>query len=55
MKAAPNALASCAEAPKELESSVYVRDGGRAKLELYYDMTSEHLLLTAGEGSGGML
>ena len=48
--AAPNALADYAEDPAELESIVRVVEGGPEKLELYYDMTSEHLLITAGAG-----
>ena len=50
MKSAPNALASYAESPEELESIVYMREGGEEKIELYYDMTTEHLLITAGKG-----
>ncbi len=51
--AAPNALAAYADAPEGLESVVRVVEGGPEKLELYYDMTTEHLLVTAGDGDPG--
>ena len=47
LTAGRNALADYVEAPQELERIVYVCDGAAQGLKLYYDMASEHLLITS--------
>jgi hypothetical protein len=47
----PNTLASYVKAAEELEDIVFVTENREEKIELYYDMTTEHLLITAGEGN----
>ena len=51
IQAATNALASYAKDAEELEGIVFVTESREEKIELYYDMTTEHLLITAGEGN----
>ena len=46
LRAGENALAGYVDAAEELSSIVYVREGKPGELNLYYDMATEHLMIT---------
>ena len=48
LRAGGNALADFVDSPEELDGIVYVREEKPGGMNLYYDMATEHLLITAG-------
>ncbi len=49
LTAGENALRAYVDAAEELENIVYVREGNSGEIKLYYDMATEHLLITREE------